>query len=243
MKNSEGPYGLDRIELEVGVNNAKSPELPLFSLDILRFATGNFSMVNKVGQGGLGPAYKGELPNGQEIAVKRLSKVSGQGLQEFRNEVIVIAKLQHRNLVRLLGYCIQDPINKVRLDWKKCFDIIEGIAQGLLYLHRDSLLRIVHRDLKASNILLDEEMDPKISDFGTTRIYGGKDYQENTVKSGWNLVKCYFLTHSNVIIIIIITGLDPLNTDNYLDSNSPIILILVVSFVKSLYLISYLRVF
>lgn len=145
--------------------------------------------------------------------------------------MILIAKLQHRNLVRLVGYCIEgeermlvyeympnksldsflfgkfyspfkaysintwfeasktfkfgyalmeDPVKKAELDWKTRFMIIEGIARGLLYLHRDSRLRIIHRDLKVSNILLDEEMNPKISDFGMARIFGGNQNEANT---------------------------------------------------------------
>ncbi|XP_031280049.1 G-type lectin S-receptor-like serine/threonine-protein kinase At4g27290 [Pistacia vera] len=182
-------------------NPGKGPDLPIFALGVVRTATDDFSFANKLGEGGFGPVYKGKLPSGQEIAVKRLSKGSGQGLQEFENEVILIAKLQHRNLVRLLGCCIQgdeklllyeympnksldsflfDSTKGEKLDWKNRFDIIEGIARGLLYLHRDSRLRIIHRDLKASNILLDAEMNPKISDFGMARIFGGKENQENT---------------------------------------------------------------
>ncbi|PON49306.1 S-receptor-like serine/threonine-protein kinase [Parasponia andersonii] len=177
------------------------PELPLFSFNFVAISTNNFSEENKLGQGGFGHVYKGNLPGGQEIAVKRLSRKSGQGLEEFKNEIILIAKLQHRNLVRLMGCCIQgeekmllyeympnksldfflfDPEKQALLDWKQRFNIIEGIARGLLYLHRDSRLRIIHRDLKASNILLDEEMNPKISDFGMARIFGGNQNEANT---------------------------------------------------------------
>ncbi|XP_071689664.1 G-type lectin S-receptor-like serine/threonine-protein kinase B120 [Rutidosis leptorrhynchoides] len=177
------------------------PPLPIFSSSTLELATDVFANKNKLGQGGFGPVHKGVLPSGQEIAVKRLSKSSGQGLVEFRNEMILIAKLQHRNLVRLLGYCIEgeermlvyeympnksldsflfDPTKKGELNWKTRFMIIEGIARGLLYLHRDSRLRIIHRDLKVGNILLDEEMNPKISDFGMARIFGGNQNEANT---------------------------------------------------------------
>ncbi|PSR96329.1 G-type lectin S-receptor-like serine/threonine-protein kinase [Actinidia chinensis var. chinensis] len=176
-------------------------ELPLFDLDTIVCATNNFAINNKLGEGGFGPVYKGTLEEGQEIAVKLLSKKSRQGDDEFKNEVICIAKLQHRNLVKLLGYCIQeeeriliyeympnntldsfifDESRKMLLDWPKRFHIINGIARGLLYLHQDSRLRIIHRDLKGSNILLDSEMNPKISDFGLARVFGGNETEANT---------------------------------------------------------------
>ncbi|XP_006851221.2 G-type lectin S-receptor-like serine/threonine-protein kinase At4g27290 [Amborella trichopoda] len=176
-------------------------ELPSFNLGSLLIATKNFCETSKLGEGGFGPVYKGRLPDGQEIAVKRLARSSGQGLEEFKNEVILIAKLQHRNLVRLLGCCIQgdekilvyeympnksldsflfDPTKRTQLDWGKRFDIIIGVARGLLYLHQDSRLRIIHRDLKASNILLDGEMNAKISDFGMARIFSINQAQANT---------------------------------------------------------------
>ncbi|XP_024031270.1 G-type lectin S-receptor-like serine/threonine-protein kinase At4g27290 isoform X1 [Morus notabilis] len=176
-------------------------QLPSFDMDTISNATDNFSSTNKIGEGGFGPVYKGMLPTGQKIAVKRLSKDSGQGIVEFKNEVVLIAKLQHWNLVRLLGCYIQGEermliyeympnksldlyiFNQTRgtaLNWPKRFDIIVGVARGLLYLHRDSRLRIIHRDLKASNILLDDEMNPKISDFGMARIFGGDQNEVNT---------------------------------------------------------------
>ncbi|XP_065878906.1 G-type lectin S-receptor-like serine/threonine-protein kinase At1g11330 [Euphorbia lathyris] len=183
------------------INQVKLQELPLFTLQKLITATDNFHTKNKLGQGGFGPVYKGEFPDGQEIAVKRLSRASGQGFEEFMNEVVVISKLQHRNLVRLFGCCVEgeekmlvyeymsnksldaflfDPGRKQLLDWRKRFCIAQGICRGLLYLHRDSRLRIIHRDLKASNILLDQELNPKISDFGMARIFGGNEDQANT---------------------------------------------------------------
>ncbi|XP_058197197.1 G-type lectin S-receptor-like serine/threonine-protein kinase RKS1 isoform X5 [Rhododendron vialii] len=178
-----------------------NPELPYFDLSIIVSATNNFSLDNKLGEGGFGTVYKGRLPNGQEIAVKRLAKNSGQGAEEFKTEVTLIAKLQHRNLVRLLGYCIQkdekvliyeylpnkglnsfifDRTKGSSIDWKMRFNIVLGIARGLLYLHQDSRLRIIHRDLKASNVLLDAEMNPKISDFGMAKIFGKDQIEANT---------------------------------------------------------------
>lgn len=176
-------------------------ELPLFDLTTIVVATDNFSSSNKLGQGGFGTVYKGQLHNGQEIAVKRLAKNSGQGVKEFKNEVTLIAKLQHRNLVRLLGCCIQqdekmliyeylpnksldsfifDKTKGSSLEWRKRFEIILGIARGMVYLHQDSRLRIIHRDLKASNVLLDASMNPKISDFGIAKIFGADQIEANT---------------------------------------------------------------
>ncbi|KAK4348579.1 hypothetical protein RND71_031334 [Anisodus tanguticus] len=150
-------------------------ELPVFQLPIITRATNNFSIHNKIGEGGFGPVYKGMLEDGKEIAVKRLSRTSMQGLDEYKNEVIYIANLQHRNLVKLL-----DNTKSKLLDWPKRFHIINGIARGLLYLHQDSRLRIIHRDLKASNVLLDTDMNPKISDFGLARCVTGNEMGAKT---------------------------------------------------------------
>ncbi|GJW95295.1 G-type lectin S-receptor-like serine/threonine-protein kinase [Tanacetum coccineum] len=173
-------------------NGGKGNDLLIFSFASIMDATEEFSAINKLGQGGFGPVYKGRLKDGQEIAIKRLSTTSKQGLVEFKNELILIAKLQHTNLVRVLGCCIHgvekmliyeympnksldsflfDEKKKAELDWPTRVKIIEGIAQGLLYLHKYSRMRVIHRDLKASNILLDECMNPKISDFGMARIF------------------------------------------------------------------------
>ncbi|KAK9936183.1 hypothetical protein M0R45_013040 [Rubus argutus] len=179
----------------------KTSDLPFFDLSTISAATQNFSDSNRLGEGGFGPVYKGVLSSGREIAVKRLRKNSDQGNEEFKNEVVVIAKLQHRNLVRILGYCVQDEekmliyeylpnksldsfifseTKRELLDWTRRLEIICGIARGILYLHQDSRLRIIHRDLKACNVLLDASMNPKIADFGMARIFGTNQIEANT---------------------------------------------------------------
>ncbi|XP_062017995.1 G-type lectin S-receptor-like serine/threonine-protein kinase At4g27290 isoform X1 [Rosa rugosa] len=176
-------------------------ELPLFDYGRIATATNDFSGTNKLGEGGFGPVYKAKLTQEEFVAVKRLSKDSGQGLEEFKNEVTMMANLQHWNLVKLQGCCIEgeermliyeympnksldcfifDENKKLLLKWQKRFDIIVGIARGLLYLHQDSRLRIIHRDLKSSNILLDDELNPKISDFGIARIFGRNQKEAKT---------------------------------------------------------------
>ncbi|KAF8115004.1 hypothetical protein N665_0030s0052 [Sinapis alba] len=164
----------------------------LVDFETLKVATNNFSPENELGRGGFGSVYKGVFSDGQEIAVKRLSGTSGQGDIEFKNEILLLAKLQHRNLVRLLGFCIKgderilvyefiknasldhfifDLEKRQLLDWGVRYKMIGGVARGLLYLHHDSRYRIIHRDLKASNILLDREMNPKIADFGLAKLF------------------------------------------------------------------------
>ncbi|KAK1418425.1 hypothetical protein QVD17_27569 [Tagetes erecta] len=164
-------------------------------------ATNSFSEENKLGEGGYGPVYKGKVSNGQEIAVKRLAHSSKQGIEEFKNEVKFATKLQHVNLVKLLGFCTEreekmliyeympnksldfylfDPQKRSKLNWEKWVEIIEGIIQGLLYLQEYSRLTIVHRDLKASNILLDADMKPKISDFGIAKSFQNNENEAST---------------------------------------------------------------
>ncbi|CAD6221572.1 unnamed protein product [Miscanthus lutarioriparius] len=173
----------------------------LLDLSTVRAATDNFADSNWIGEGGFGAVYKGVLPDGQQIAVKRFSCSSGQGIQELKNELVLVSKLQHKNLARLVGVCLQehekllvyeympkrsidtilfDPEKSKELDWGRRLKIIKGIARGLNYLHEDSQLKIIHRDLKASNILLDSDYTPKISDFGLARLFGGDQSQEAT---------------------------------------------------------------
>ncbi|KAH1051599.1 hypothetical protein GYH30_021481 [Glycine max] len=163
----------------------KRSDSRVFSYASIIAMTNRFSVENKLGEGGFGLVYKGKLPTGEDVAIKRLSKGSRQGVIEFKNELNLISQLQHMNVIQILGCCIHGEermliYEKMLLDWKRRFNIIEGIAQGLLYLHKYSRLKVVHRDLKASNILLDENMNPKISDFGTARIFSPQESEINT---------------------------------------------------------------
>ncbi|XP_020091493.1 receptor-like serine/threonine-protein kinase SD1-8 isoform X2 [Ananas comosus] len=203
VKNQVGKDSTQDHSLEDETSTHEDLDLPTFDLGVILDATDSFALANKIGEGGFGPVYMGKLEDGQDIAVKRLSRRSSQGIDEFKNEVKLIAKLQHRNLVRLLGCCIHgeermliyefmhnrslntfifDEEKRAQLSWEKRFEIILGIARGLLYLHQDSRFRIIHRDLKASNILLDREMTPKISDFGIARIFGADQTDAYTRK-------------------------------------------------------------
>ncbi|KAL6201300.1 hypothetical protein ACLB2K_025014 [Fragaria x ananassa] len=170
----------------------------LFRFKQIKAATNNFDAANKLGEGGFGIVYKGELSDGTTIAVKQLSSKSKQGNREFVNEIGMISGLQHPNLVRLYGCCIEGnqlllvyeymennslahslfgpQEGKLKLDWHKRQKICIGIARGLAFLHEESTLKIVHRDIKMTNILLDKDLNPKISDFGLAKL----DEEEKT---------------------------------------------------------------
>ncbi|XP_074267421.1 putative cysteine-rich receptor-like protein kinase 31 [Silene latifolia] len=184
------------------VDNLGDTKFLQYDFATLKAATRNFSSENKLGQGGFGTVYKGILENGDNhLAIKRLSGTSGQGTKEFMTEARLLAKLQHKNLVKLVGFCSEgdeklliyefmsnasldgflfDQIKRPLLNWATRSNIIMGIARGLQYLHEDSRLTIVHRDLKPGNILLDNEMNPKIADFGLATLFEGAQKFGNT---------------------------------------------------------------
>ncbi|KAK4587737.1 hypothetical protein RGQ29_018940 [Quercus rubra] len=206
------------------LNQVKVQELPLFNFEKLVSATNNFHLSNKVGQGGFGSVYKGKLSDGQEIAVKILSRTSAQGFEEFMNEAVVISKLQHRNLVRLLGCCVEgeermliyeympiksldaflfDPCKYELLDWRERFNIIQGIGRGLLYLHRDSRLRIIHRDLKASNILIFRGNEDQAN---TRRVVGTYGYMSPEYVIEWRFSEKSDVFNFGVLLLEIVSG-------------------------------------
>ncbi|KAK4588890.1 hypothetical protein RGQ29_019772 [Quercus rubra] len=162
-----------------------------FSYAELRSATDDFNPSKKLGEGGFGPVFKGTLFDGRIVAVKQLSVASHQGKSQFVTEISTISAVQHRNLVKLYGCCIEGDRrllvyeylengsldqalfgkSNLHLDWPTRFSVCLGTARGLAYLHEESRPRIVHRDVKASNILIDGELCPKISDFGLAKLY------------------------------------------------------------------------
>ncbi|KAK3431907.1 hypothetical protein EUGRSUZ_E03031 [Eucalyptus grandis] len=209
----------ERIEGEVE-DEISTVESLQFDFGTIRAATDNFSDSRKLGQGGFGAVYMGRLSNGSDIAVKRLSCNSSQGEVEFKNEVMLLARLQHRNLVRLLGFCLEgverlliyeflpnssldqiiiDPVKRANLCWDKRHKMIIGVARGLLYLHEDSRFRIIHQDLKASNILLDLDMNPKISDFGLARLFdlNQTQFETNRIVGTYGYMAPEYVMHGN----------------------------------------------
>ncbi|KAH7839404.1 hypothetical protein Vadar_003718 [Vaccinium darrowii] len=222
-----------------------------FSLKQIKAATNNFDLANKIGEGGFGSVYKGVLSDGTVIAVKQLSSKSRQGNREFLNEIGMISCLQHTNLVKLYGCCIEgdqlllvyeymennslarmlfDPEdNQLILDWPTRLKICIGIARGLAFLHEESRLKIVHRDIKATNVLLDGNLNPKISDFGlarlneddkthiTTRVAGTIGYMAPEYALWGHLTYKADVYSFGVVALEIISGK---NNNNYMPSNS-----------------------
>ncbi|XP_052301479.1 probable LRR receptor-like serine/threonine-protein kinase RFK1 isoform X4 [Populus trichocarpa] len=228
-----------------------------FSLKQIRAATNDFDASNKIGEGGFGPVYKGQLPDGTVIAVKQLSSKSRQGNREFLNEMGMISCLQHPNLVKLHGCCIEsDQLllvyeymennslaralfrhenNQLNLDWPTRLKICIGIARGLAFLHEESRLKIVHRDIKATNVLLDGNLNPKISDFGLARLDEEEKSHISTRVAGtigymapeyalWGYLTDKADVYSfGVVALEIISGK---NNNNYMPSNSSCVCLL-----------------
>ncbi|KAK6132653.1 hypothetical protein DH2020_033605 [Rehmannia glutinosa] len=175
--------------------NAEISSLPnakLYSYKELQIATENFNLANKIGAGGFGSVYKGKLNDGTLAAIKVLSAQSEQGVREFLNEIVAISGLEHANLVKLYGCCTEGEQrilvygylennslaqtllrrhSNLKFSWKIRTRICIGVAQGLAFLHDEVEPHIVHRDIKASNILLDKDFTPKISDFGLAKLF------------------------------------------------------------------------
>lgn len=178
---------------ELGDVFSRLPNVKFFTYHELEIATRNFHPENKIGEGGFGSVYKGVLKDDTPVAVKSLSVQSKQGVQEFLTEIATIIDVRHENLVKLYGCCVQDSHRilvyeylennsiaqcllgsgnaHIDLDWPTRAKICKGTASGLAYLHEELVPYIVHRDIKASNILLDRDLNPKISDFGLAKLF------------------------------------------------------------------------
>lgn len=229
-----------------------------FTYEELAAATGGFSQVNLLGEGGYGYVYKGVLPNGKEIAVKSLKSGSGQGDRELQAEVEIISRVHHRHLVSLVGYCIAEsqriliyefvPNNTLEyhlhgkdrpvMDWPIRHRIALGAARGLAYLHEDCHPKIIHRDIKAANILLDFNFEAKVSDFGlaklstdnhthvSTRVMGTFGYLAPEYAASGKLTDKSDVFSFGVMLLELITGKRPIDADmddSLVDWATPII--------------------
>ncbi|KAL2341916.1 hypothetical protein Fmac_009856 [Flemingia macrophylla] len=211
-----------------------------FSDKELKSATDNYHSNNKIGRGGFGTVYKGTLRDGRLVAVKTLSVWSKQGVREFLTEIKTLSNVKHPNLVELIGFCIQGPSRtlvyeyvengclnsallgtrnaNIKLDWRKRSAICIGTAKALAFLHEELAPPIVHRDIKASNVLLDSDFNPKIGDFGlaklfpddithiSTRIAGTTGYLAPEYALGGQLTKKADIYSFGVLLLEIISG-------------------------------------
>lgn len=231
-----------------GINNSKS----WFTYDELAHATNNFSAQNLLGEGGFGRVYKGVLVDGRDIAVKQLKIGSGQGEREFRAEVEIISRVHHRHLVSLVGYCISEhdrllvydyvPNDTLHyhlhgegrpvMDWETRVKVAAGAARGIAYLHEDCHPRIIHRDIKSSNILLDKNFEAQVSDFGlaklaldsnthvTTRVMGTFGYMAPEYATSGKLTEKSDVYSFGVVLLELITGRKPVDGSQPLGDES-----------------------
>ncbi|MED6167838.1 Proline-rich receptor-like protein kinase perk1 [Stylosanthes scabra] len=219
-----------------------------FTYEELARATDAFSDSNLLGQGGFGYVHKGFLPNGKEVAIKQLKAGSGQGEREFQAEVEIISRVHHRHLVTLVGYCITGtkrllvyefvPNNTLEfhlhgkelptMDWSTRLKIALGAAKGLAYLHEDCHPKIIHRDIKAANILLDSNFEPKVADFGlakfssdlnthvSTRVMGTFGYLAPEYAASGKLTEKSDVFSYGVMLLELITGRRPVDSSHSL---------------------------
>ncbi|KAL4388381.1 hypothetical protein GQ457_09G009350 [Hibiscus cannabinus] len=222
-----------------------------FTLRDLELATNRFSAENVLGEGGYGVVYKGRLINGTEVAVKKLFNNLGQAEKEFRVEVEAIGQVRHKNLVRLLGYCIEgvhrmlvyEYVNNGNLEqwlhgamqlygsftWEARMKVVLGTAKALAYLHEAIEPKVVHRDIKSSNILIDDDFNGKVSDFGlaklldsgeshiTTRVMGTFGYVAPEYANTGLLNEKSDIYSFGVLLLETITGRDPVDYDRLAD--------------------------
>ncbi|KAJ0450776.1 putative protein kinase RLK-Pelle-PERK-1 family [Helianthus annuus] len=206
-----------------------------FTYEDLFEATNGFSPCNLLGSGGFGYVYKGMLADGTEVAVKELKIGGGQGEREFTAEVEIISRIHHRYLVSLVGYCVSEhkrllvyeyvPNNTLYYhlhDWPTRMRVASGAARGIAYLHEDCNPRVIHRDIKSSNILLDKNFEARVSDFGlaklaadvthvTTRVMGTFGYMAPEYARSGNLSEKSDVFSFGVVLLELITGRKPVD--------------------------------
>lgn len=225
-----------------------------FTYEDLAEATNGFSVQNLLGSGGFGSVYKGLLVDGTEVAVKELNIGGGQGEREFSAEVEIISRIHHRYLVSLVGYCISENkrllvyeyvpnntlyfhlhVSELVLDWQTRVKVASGAARGIAYLHEDCHPRIIHRDIKSSNILLDKNFEARVSDFGlaklaadlnthiTTRVMGTFGYMAPEYASSGKLTEKSDVFSFGVVLLELITGRKPVDASQPLGDESLVV--------------------
>ncbi|OEL17834.1 Proline-rich receptor-like protein kinase PERK8 [Dichanthelium oligosanthes] len=244
---SAGSPRLKQCLSDISMGNSK-----FFSYEELYQITDGFSAQKLLGEGGFGPVYKGHLPDGADVAIKRLRDGGGQGEREFQAEVEIISRVHHRHLVSLVGYCISNnqrllvydfvPNDTLHyhlhghgmpvLEWSTRIKIAAGAARGISYLHEDCHPRIIHRDIKSSNILLDDNFDAKVADFGlarlaldavthvTTRVMGTFGYMAPEYASSGKLTERSDVFSFGVVLLELITGRKPVDASRPLGDES-----------------------
>ncbi|OIW10017.1 hypothetical protein TanjilG_32757 [Lupinus angustifolius] len=245
---SGGAYPLPPFSPGMGLSFSKST----FTYEELARATDGFSDANLLGQGGFGYVHKGVLPNGKEVAIKQLKAGSGQGEREFHAEIEIISRVHHKHLVSLVGYCTtgvqrllvyefvpNDTLEfhlhgkgQPTMDWSTRHRIALGAAKGLAYLHEDCHPKIIHRDIKAANILLDFKFEAMVADFGlakftsdvnthvSTRVMGTFGYLAPEYAASGKLTDKSDVYSFGVMLLELITGRRPVDSSHTFQEDS-----------------------